>query len=63
MGKDNRCRGNNCQGSAWARMAEREATAPALLVADDVGNAVWRVSPAAHAPTASNYGAGLPAAP
>jgi glucose/arabinose dehydrogenase len=26
----------------------------ALLVADDVGNVVWRVSPAGHAPTASN---------
>jgi glucose/arabinose dehydrogenase len=29
----------------------------ALLVADDVGNVVWRVSPAGgHAPAASNYG-------
>jgi glucose/arabinose dehydrogenase len=28
----------------------------ALLVADDVGNVVWRVTPAAHAPTAVNYG-------
>jgi len=26
----------------------------ALLVADDVGNVIWRVSPAGHAPTASN---------
>jgi glucose/arabinose dehydrogenase len=26
----------------------------ALLVADDVGNVVWRVSRAAHAPTAAN---------
>jgi hypothetical protein len=28
----------------------------ALLVADDVGNTVWRVSAAGHAPTASDYG-------
>jgi glucose/arabinose dehydrogenase len=28
----------------------------ALLVADDVGNVVWRVSAAGHAPTASNQG-------
>jgi hypothetical protein len=30
----------------------------ALLVADDVGNTVWRVSAAAHAPTASDQGGG-----
>jgi glucose/arabinose dehydrogenase len=30
----------------------------ALLVADDVGNVVWRVTPAGHAPTAANYGGG-----
>jgi hypothetical protein len=28
----------------------------ALLVADDVGNVVWRVSRAAHAPTAHEPG-------
>lgn len=32
----------------------------ALLVADDVGNTVWRVSRAAHAPTASNGSATAP---
>jgi glucose/arabinose dehydrogenase len=31
----------------------------ALLVADDVGNTVWRVSRAAHAPTASNASAAV----
>jgi hypothetical protein len=30
----------------------------ALLVADDVGNVIWRVTPAGHAPTAANYGGG-----
>jgi hypothetical protein len=30
----------------------------ALLVADDVGNTVWRVSRAEHPPTASNSAAG-----
>jgi glucose/arabinose dehydrogenase len=34
----------------------------ALLVADDVGNVVWRVSPAGHAPTAADYG-GVAGAP
>jgi glucose/arabinose dehydrogenase len=38
-------------------------TRGALLVADDVGNVVWRVSPAGHAPTAADYGGGVAGAP
>jgi glucose/arabinose dehydrogenase len=38
-------------------------TRGALLVADDVGNVVWRVSPAGHAPMAADYGGGDAGAP